>query len=110
MIERIEYGLELTVDEVQTRYEEVRSEFERVKSRYSGFFSIWKRKMNEEDQTSLTECTGVLLPLSTVPVVQEQVLHGEGNLHSEISQLNWRILDYLAGFKNTGIERIPAHM
>ncbi len=114
MIRQSEYNPGLSLEEAEERYNEVKGKFERVKTNYSG--ALWKfrigrfrKNIKEEDKQTLADCVGVLLPLMRAPSVQEQARKSENSeetLHYLASQLNWQILDYLADFRNSGIERI----
>jgi len=109
MIKPLEYNSGLNLEEAEERYSEVKDEFEKVKSQYSGLFGIFRRNMKENDQKSLTDSIGVLLPLGMEISVQDQVKQTENfenTLHYQIQQLNSQIMGYLSDFKNTDIERI----
>lgn len=105
MIRSLEYNSGLSLQESQERYEEVEAEFERVKRNYSGFFSRFRHNMNEEDQKSLGECIGVLLPLAREEVLRTQKRDWmkEEPLSVKVMQLNLEIAEYLSRFNNTGV-------
>jgi len=109
MIRPLEYNTGLSLEEAGKRYTEAREEFGRVKRRYSRFFWKFKRNMREPDKKALTDCVGVLLPLNLEASVQEQARQeasSENTLHYQISQLQGKIMEYLATFRNTGIKVI----
>lgn len=109
MVRPLEYNTGLNLNEAEERYREINDEFERVKSHYSGFFGRFRRNLREEDDRTLTECMGVLLPLSTEASVQQQIGKTksiEDTLFYKVGELNGKMLDYLATFKNTGVTRL----
>lgn len=113
MVRPLGYNTGLNLQEAEERYRDVRDEFEKVKSHYSGLFGRFKRSLREEDNKTLADCIGVLLPLGTEASVQYQVRQAqsiEDTLHSQIRQLNWQIMNYLANFKNTGVTRLQGSL
>lgn len=91
------------------RYNEVRRKFRAVRSKYSGWFRRHSGNMDEADKKTLADCVGVLLPLETTKTVQEEIAHSirtKGTLHYKIAELNWKIVDYLTNFQNTGVRRV----
>ncbi len=113
MVRPLEYDTGLNLQEAEERYREVRDEFEKVKSHYSGLFGRFKRNLCEEDNKTLADCTGVLLPLGMKASVQDQVRQTqsiEDTLHYQIGQLHWQIMEYLANFKNSGVIRLQGSL
>lgn len=109
MIRPLEYRSKLSFKEAKERYTEARDEFEKIKSNYSGLFRRFKTNLYEEDNKTLSDCIGVLLPLSCESSVRDEIKRTqniEGTLHHQIGQLSYKIMDYLANFKNTGIKRV----
>ena len=112
MIKPLTYNSGLTLEEAESRYREARDEFERVRSCYSGLSPRFMRNMGEEDQQTLTDCIGVLLPLEMEASVQGQVRQTqsiEDTLHFHIGRLTLKIMDYLANFGNTGTARLEGN-
>ena len=117
MVTPLEYNSGLSLEEATKKYQEVKDEFEKVKSRYtdkvrySGIFSFFIKKMDKEDQKTLTDCIGVLLPLTLEKSVQDEVQQSkspemmETSLLSKAGQLFTEIGSYLANFKNTGVKQ-----
>jgi len=107
MEEPLESGLSL--ERAEEKYKEVRDKFERVKSHYSGLLSIFGKDIKESDYRSLTDCIGVLLPLGMENLVQRQTRQTEKyqeTLHYKIWELHRQVLEYLADFRNSGVERL----
>ncbi|HLC73708.1 MAG TPA: hypothetical protein VJH20_03660 [Candidatus Nanoarchaeia archaeon] len=109
MIRPLIYNSGLSLEEAESRYREVREEFDRVRSCYSGLPRLLMINIRKEDQQSLTDCFGVLLPLGMESSVQSQAKQTqsiEDTLQYQIGLLTHRIMDYLANFKNTGVTRL----
>lgn len=112
MVRTLEYHSGLSLEEAEERYREVIDEFERVKGRYSGLFGRFFGRLfglREEDQKALTDCLGVLIPLSLEDSVQEQIHQvkpREDTLWYRSERLVYQIVDYFANFKNTGVTRL----
>ena len=106
MVRTFEYGSGINLSEAQERYVEVLDEFKKVKSYYSGLRGIFKRNLKPEDNKTLTDCLGVLLPLGLEACVQEQILQGErieNTIHYQAGQLSIEILHF-AAIRIVGLE------
>jgi hypothetical protein len=109
MVKPLEYHLGLSLEAAEERYREVRDKFEKVQSRYSGLLRIFKRNLREDDNKTLVDCIRVLLPLGLEASVQDQVRQKqniEDTLYYQIEQLHYQIINYLAGFRNTGVTKL----
>src|SRR3989338_492516 len=109
MVTPLKYDAGLNVQEVEGRLREVRYEFQRVKLQYSGLSGRFKQNLRPEDNTTLVECVGVLLPLGMEQSVQDQARAAQditSTLHYQIGELNVQILDYAANFENSGVRRV----
>lgn len=113
MVEPLEYNLGLSLQEAEEKYKEAKAEFERIKSDYSGLLSRLRKSIKPEDNKTLSNCIGVVLPLCLEGSVQEQFREYaakqrdvEGTLLVRLNNLNIQILDYLANFKNSGVTRL----
>jgi hypothetical protein len=104
MVRPLDYNTGLTLPEAEERYIEVLNAFNEIKAHYSGFFRRFIRNISKEDEKTLTDCVGVLLPLSLEHSVQSEVTQAqsiEGTLPSKIAQLSMQIMMYAAKFRNT---------
>ena len=113
MVQPLPYNAGLNLQDAEEKYREVHAEFERVKSHYSGFFGKFKRNLRGEDNKTLVDCMGVLLPLGLEAAVQDQVREAQAikdTLHYRLGELTWHIVDYLANFKNTGVTRVQGNL
>ncbi len=113
MVRPLEYSTGLNLHEAEERYKEVRDEFEKVKFHYSGLFGRFKKNLKSDDNKTLCDCIGVLLPLGLESSVQEQLLQPqprEETVWYKAGQLQCQIMDYLANFKNTGVKRFQGSL
>jgi len=102
MVRPLEYGSGLSLEEAEARLREIRKEFGGVKAHYPRFW--FKRDIDEQDKSSLTDYIGVLLPLSLERSVRDQVTRTqreEDTLRYQTEQLSAQIMDFLAKFQNT---------
>lgn len=117
MVRKVSYGDNITLDEARQHLEEVREELTRVRGHYTGprawlrrHFTSTGRNMLEEDQRALTDCVGgVILPLTTIPSVQEEIRKTgryEGTLQVKATETMSDIFEYMAEFPNTGVKLI----
>ena len=102
-MEKIGYDSDLPYEKAEKLYEEVMDTFNEVQGKYP----MAGGAMAEDDLKTLSECTGVLLPLQHQPSVQENARQSEDPLLFQISDLNTQILLYIALFNNTPVELIP---
>ncbi len=119
MVRPLDYNSGISTQEAKERIKEIEEAFESVKKNYSGFLSRFKKNMGTEDQKTLADCIGVLLPLSQEASVQEEVLQAAREemekkthvvtttVHYKTGDLQSRILDYLTRFNNTGVAILP---
>lgn len=114
MVERselrpLDYETTLTIEEARQRYIEVETAFQQVEKKYSGILSRLRSTIAGDDMTILSNCIGVLLPLSMKPSVQEEIrqkVEIEDTLWTKAGQLQARILLFASTFKNSGVKRI----
>ena len=107
MIRPLDYETELTLEQAQERFQEILDAFEKIKKGYPGFPGRLRRKISDEDNKTLGDCIGVLLPLSMKAAVQQQLVSGEEYpLWMQIGRLQQDIMLFLARFKNSGVKVI----
>ncbi|MBI4896438.1 MAG: hypothetical protein HY832_02720 [Candidatus Aenigmarchaeota archaeon] len=104
MAVQLNYGALLSTQEIESRYRGAEQEFARVQKNYSGVFGRFKMHLSESDKRTLGDLVGVLLLLSTQPVVQD----GASKVANActVGTLNMRILDYASRFRNSGVDKI----
>ena len=106
------YNTGINLQEAEKRYKGVKEKFKKVKSRYSGPISRFKKNLGKKDNKTLSDCIGVLMPLTLEDSVQEQIKTTDikDSLFNQITELQYEILDYLANFKNTGVKRLEGNL
>lgn len=105
MIQPVNYTDALSLDVAYQRFEEVSREYDIVRGRYTGIFSRFRRNIRQPDLSTLVQCTGALLPLSTQASVQEEASQRQDGeaLTYRIGQLTQDILLFSSRFKNSGV-------
>ena len=113
MVKKLDYNSGLSLDEAQQRYTEIAQEFQAVKGHYESLFrnenflNRLRRRMSKDDKKTLSDCIGVLLPLSHEASVQQEVVGEEPTkdaLFYKLQRLEQDILTYASRFRNTGIK------
>jgi len=108
-VRTLSFDDELSLEEATERLDEVQNEFETMRKKYTSFPHKYRNKMPQKDQTRLTDCIGVLLPLGTQRSVQDEVDtigDVDQSVHYKSSGLTMKIMDMMASFSNTGTERL----
>lgn len=113
-LEPLDYSAALPLEKVSMRYYEITSIFAEVKAKYpesNPNIISRKEKIKRKDLKLLEECIGVILPLSTMPVLREELIENKpdsdkGTLSEQISRTNLEILMYLSEFKNSNVKKI----
>lgn len=114
MVRPLDYGAGLSVEQAEERYREVAETFAQVKKNYTGVHGMFKENLREEDNQTLVQCTGVLLPLSLEKsvlwqwneIIKAKKMHQDTalSLHERIAYLQAEILLYVAKFTNTDVK------
>lgn len=107
----LEYGVDLTREEVNKRLEEIREIVDEVRVKYAlpveSAQSVGVQRIDPKDNKQLMDCIGVLLPMSLLGVVQHDVAENENDsLPIRVSDLQLEILIYASGFSNSGVEML----
>jgi len=109
-VRQLSYDDQLTSEEARERLKEVEDEFNAVRTKYTTGLRRYQWWMSGKDQIRLSECFGVLLPLSLKRAVQNELVDSgpryEETVHYKSSQLSIKILDILSDFSNTGTRRL----
>ena len=115
MVRPLDYNSGINLEEAKERLKEVREAFAGVQKHYSGFWSRFKWNLNAEDNKTLADCVGVLLPLSQEQAVQEEFKRIATDPDNDLNQtlsyqsgiLSTLIIAYTARFRNTGVKILP---
>ncbi len=110
MIPASEYKQGLSFEQSENLYSQARREFEKISEGYpkKSFLGI-RRRIRAEDLREVTNCFGVLLQLGLEDSVQKQILETANitdTLHHKISDLTYRIMNFAADFRNSGVRRL----
>lgn len=110
MLIRTGYNDNLSLETVRRRYGEVCETYDRVKRNYRGIIRGLRKNMRPEDIEDITECIGVLMPLSMQPSVHSEAeLHSPNGLMRKITETTFDILLFMTRFKNSGVTRVVSH-
>jgi hypothetical protein len=105
----LSYDDRLTIEEARERLAEVRGEFEGVRGKYLKGWRKYSPWMSGQDQSKLAECVGALLPLGAQASVQEEFagsVNPDETVHTQSTDIFFKVTDMLASFRNTGTKRI----
>ncbi len=115
MVQHLEYNVGLTLQQAGEKIKEVVDAFYEVRSHYANaqpdprILGIFRRKMSREDQKTLSDCLGVLLPLGLEECVQKEIVASRevrATIHYQAGMLFSQIGSYLAKFRNTGVKEL----
>ena len=104
-------GASLNVADLESArkfYKKAEEDFERIRSCYSGFYNETGKEIRQEDKETLDSCIEVILDLSRSQPVRDEIKRmGSINetLFMELQTLQFKMLDYLSDFDNTGIDK-----
>ena len=102
-----EYFRNLPMEAIQERLAELNTTFEQVQSHYTGFIGRFRKNMRGEDQGTLVNCVGDLLPMSHNRSVQEEIMAAteqrDDLAFHRIARLQWDIMMFMGKFENTGV-------
>ena len=107
MVTELSYDANISLEEALERLSEVQEVFKGYLLQHD---SSKTSSLPSEANRELADCIGVLLPLTHQPSVQKEVLSDAGRrdcVFYRAGELSNQILQYVAGFDNTGVEVSP---
>src|SRR5665213_2314165 len=107
-VDRYEYLRGLSLEEAEAHLAELTAGLTEAEKHYTGPIGSLRRKLNDEDLEQLGAALGDLLPMSTNPLVQQELidhpeLGPEDLLFYSIASAAWDISGFMSRFKNSGV-------